>query len=251
MISYRRIITLLVLLLLVLWTNPLYSQVMQGGQYQINSDSLNFGGKRSSSGSYLIEDTLGEISSGNSTSTNFNLYAGYQQMNMVFLSATPASDVTMTPSIAGLSGGTANGTTSLTVTTDNFAGYEISLKASTSPALKSSSDSFDDYVPAGSPPDYNFTFGSSASVFGYNVFGNDIYQMFKNNGSVCNAGTNITNQKCWKGFATTSYMAVQGTTNNQPSGTQTSILLKAGSGSSAYLTEGTYQGEIILTILPR
>jgi hypothetical protein len=250
--SFTKTVSVLSSIILIVWINPIYSQVMQGVQYQMKSDSINFGGGRSSSGSYIVEDTLGEISSGHSTSTSFNLYAGYQQMNLTFFSITPAPDVSMSPSIAGLSGGTSNGTTSVAVITDNSAGYEINIKASTSPSLKSSDDSFSDYVSVGENPDYDFSFDTDESVFGMSVYGDDITSDFKNNNSdACGTGSTITYQKCWDGLSISDNLIVQSTASNHPLGTETEILFRAGSGSGAYLTEGDYEAQITLTILPR
>jgi hypothetical protein len=49
----------------------------------------------------------------------------------------PAGDVTMSPSIAGMTGGEANGSTTFTVKTNNLAGFDMKIKASTSRLLGS------------------------------------------------------------------------------------------------------------------
>src|SRR4051812_9818123 len=56
-----------------------YAQVMSSGSYKVQSDSLNFAGAHSTSGSYALEDTAGEIATGNSQSANNHVEAGYQQ----------------------------------------------------------------------------------------------------------------------------------------------------------------------------
>ncbi|MDD4995141.1 MAG: hypothetical protein PHW53_01580 [Patescibacteria group bacterium] len=55
-------------------------QAMSSTNYIINWDSLNIGGTDfSSSTNYFMSDTLGEMSTGRSSSTNYWIYAGYRQ----------------------------------------------------------------------------------------------------------------------------------------------------------------------------
>jgi hypothetical protein len=70
------------------------AQVMQSSSYQIERDSLNFGGGLGSSASYVLEDTFGEIGTGRFTSTSYILKAGYQQFDAV---ATPTVTPEPTP----------------------------------------------------------------------------------------------------------------------------------------------------------
>lgn len=56
---------------------------MSSGKYKIQSDSMNFGGTRSSSFKYKLEDTKGEIATGDSSSGSYKINAGYQQANPV------------------------------------------------------------------------------------------------------------------------------------------------------------------------
>lgn len=62
--------------------------VMTSPSYSIQSDSVNFGGSQGNSSTYKMEDTLGEIATGDSGSTNYNIKAGYQQMQTNFISMT-------------------------------------------------------------------------------------------------------------------------------------------------------------------
>lgn len=54
-------------------------QAMSSTNYKVEIDSVNFGGTRSTSGSYGAEDTLGESATGISSSASYGLSAGYQQ----------------------------------------------------------------------------------------------------------------------------------------------------------------------------
>jgi len=115
---------------------PVYGYVMESSGYRIQSDSLNVGGLRSESASYIQESTVGEIATGVSDSTSYSLKAGYQQMSEVFISMTAAADVTMSPDIGGITGGQSDGQTNVTVATDGAAGYELKIEAQTDPALQ-------------------------------------------------------------------------------------------------------------------
>ena len=223
------------------------AQMMQSGTYKIQSDSINFGGGRSTSTSYSLESTAGEVGTGDASSTNYNLHAGYQQMHEVYLSLSSASNVSLSPNIGGITGGTANGQTSVTVITDSLSGYQMTIKASSSPALASGASSFSDYTPAGSVPDFTFSVASNASGFGFSPEGADIDQKFKDNGSVCNAGSSDTSNSCWTGLSTTDMVIAQRTTENIPSGTATTIKFRAQSGSLNILPPGTYTATTTIT----
>ena len=248
-----RYLTLIAIIVPLLYLHVELSsaQVMESTNYKIQSDSINFGGVRSTSSNYIMEDTLGEIATGNSTSTNFNLYAGYQQMQEVYLALSAISDVVMDSSIGGISGGTSNGTTVFTVTTDNTAGYEATIEASSNPALASGGDTFDDYTPSGADPDFSFSIAGSASEFGFTPEGFDIVSRFKDNGSSCNIGSADASASCWDGLSTVAQTIVSTTTPNHPNGTETTLKFRASSGATHVQPEGTYTATITITALPR
>ncbi len=225
------------------------ADMMTSSHYKIESDSVNFGGARSSSGTYRIEDTLGEIATGISTSTNYTMSAGYQQMHEVVIAVVPATGVTMSPAIGGVTGGTATGATSFTVTTDDLAGYTVTIAASSSPALQSPLDSFADYVPGGANPDFTFTNAASASSFAFSPKGTDIASRYLDNTSACGTGSSQTAGACWDGLSTTPRTIVSRATSNQPSGTVTTVNFKAASGSSHLQIDGTYVATTTITIL--
>ncbi|MDD5165367.1 MAG: hypothetical protein PHG25_02410 [Candidatus Pacebacteria bacterium] len=227
-----------------------FAQSMSSTNYSIPDQSINFAGKLSSSTNYTVEDTAGEIATGFSTSTNYGISAGYQQMNIVVLSVVPPSNVTMSPSLGGVSGGSANGSTTFTVTTDDAAGYTVTITASSSPALVSGPNSFADYSPVGAAPDFTYSVLPTNSNFGFSVQGADADQRFKNNGSICNTGTNTTASTCWDGLSTSAKTVAGRTTNNTPSGTQTVLYFRAATGSNHIQVNGTYVATTTLTVTP-
>lgn len=231
--------------------HTLDAQVMSSGSYSIQSDSINFGGSRATSSSYVVEDTLGEVATGISTSTSFTLRAGYQQMQESTISMTAVGDVSMSGSIGGVTGGVANGSTSFTVITDNQAGYEATIQATSSPALVLAGlDDFPDYSPSGLNPDFAFSVPSNESAFAYTPEGDDIADRFKDDGvDTCATGSSDTADACWDGLSTSATTFVERTSSNHPAGTETTLKFRAESGSNHIQIAGTYYATTTVTAL--
>jgi hypothetical protein len=219
---------------------------MQSASYRIQSDSINFAGGLSTSTNYRMESTGGEIATGDASSTNFNLKAGYQQMVNTFIAMTATAPVAMTPSIPGISGGIANGSTTVTVTTDSAAGYQMTIASSQGPAMKKGSDSIADYVPAGNP-DFTFVTNPADSHFGYSPSGIDVATRFKDDGGTCGGGVLETALACWDGLSTTAAQIVRRTSANTPNGSTTTVNFRVGIGGSVVQTGGMYVATTTLT----
>jgi len=232
----------------VLGALPVFAQVMSSTNYRIESDSVNIGGTEdASSANYQVRDTLGEIATGPSTSSSYNLYAGYRQMETGYIAITSPADVSMSPAIAGISGGSSDGSAGWTVVTDNSAGYSLSVKAGSDPALSSVSDSFADYTPAGASPDYEWLIPTNDSEFGFSPEGGDIIQKYQDDGISCNTGSGDTSDKCWYYFSTSDETVAQSSSANHPAGAATTVKFKAESGSGHLQAEGTYTATITVT----
>ena len=227
-----------------------WAQVMTSGSYQIQSDSINFGGGRSTSTSFIQESTFGEVATGLSTSSTYSLRAGYQQMQQVYLSLTGGDNVTMDPTIPGVSGGIANGSTSLNALTDSPSGYQLTVEFSGTPAMESSDgDTIADYTPAGANADYNFTTDSTDAHFGFSPFGPDIIDRYKDTGgSACGSGTSVA-QQCWDSPSTTAVTVAQNTAANHPTGATTTLYFRVGVGSAVVQPSGTYIATTTVTLL--
>lgn len=226
-----------------------WAQAMQSSNYQIQSDSINFAGGFSSSTNYQLESTAGEVATGISNSATYTLKAGYQQMQAVYLALSGATDVIMAPSIPGVSGGTANGSTIVTVITDNPAGYALYVAATTNPAMQKAPDSIADYVPVGNP-DFTFATAVADAHFGYSPEGIHIVNRFKDNGSSCNVGSTHTAFACWDGLSTTDEIIASATNSNHPAGATTTILFRVGVGSAVVQAPGVYTATTTITALP-
>lgn len=232
----------------------LFAQIRQSTNYQIISDSLNAGGGFATSGSYLIEDTLGEQASGNATSGSYMVFGGYQQADESIgggsISISIAPDVSMS-ALSGMTGGTVNATTTWTIITDANSGYTATIAATSTPALRATSGSavFSDFVPAGGVPDFLFTVPSASSTFGFSPEGTDIHTSFKDNGSVCADGSSDTLNRCYRGLSTTPQTIATRGTANAPGGTELTVRFAAGVGSARFQDSGTYQATIVVTAM--
>ncbi len=229
------------------------AQVRTSPSYQLQSDSINFGGGLSTSTSYSLESTAGEVATGDSDSSTYRLRAGYQQMQEVYLSMTEAFDVVMSPNIGGLTGGTANGSTSVSVLTDSPSGYQLTIQAETAPAMQMPSllESISDYSPVSSPnADFVFNTSASDAHFGFSPEGPDIVNYFKDDGvSSCGSGSFDTSLACWDGLSTSEVVIAQGF-SNQPIGATTTINFRVGVGANAGVIAGTYVATTTLTAIP-
>lgn len=235
--------------LLILSVSCAAAQVMQSTNYRIQQDSINFSGGLSTSTNYTLESTAGEVGTGDRSSASYKLRGGYQQLDSSYIAISSVADVALTPSIPGITGGTSNGSTTVTVTTDSPAGYTLSVSASQSPALRSAADTISDYVPAGANPDFTFTTSATDAHFGFSPSGSDIVARFKDNGTSCNVGSGDIALACWDGLSTSSKMVAQSAGPNVPGGTQTALYFKVGIGGSVGQASGTYTATTTVTAL--
>lgn len=227
------------------------AQVRASSNYQIQSESINFGGGLSTSSSYTLESTAGEVATGDSDSPTYSLRAGYQQMQEVFISLSAPDTVEMFGTLGGLTGGESNGSTTVTVVTDSPGGYQLLITAATAPAMQKGSDTIADYTPDSAPnPDFMFTTASDEAHFALAPFGVDMVPRFQNNGSLCAVGGTKTPLRCWVGASTSPQLLAQGAGANHPDGATTTLQFKVGIGSQMVVPAGTYIATTTLTALP-
>lgn len=228
-----------------------FAQVRTSPSYRLESDSVNFAGGLSTSTNYSLESTAGEVATGRSDSASYSLRAGYQQMQEVFLSMTAPANVVLTPDLGGLTGGVANGSTSVMVLTDSPSGYLLTLTAAAAPAMQKGSDVINDYVPVATPnPDPSFITGLNDVHFGFSPQGDDVVSRYRNNGAICNTGGVLsTPEVCWDGLSTTPRSIATGDAN-QPSGATTTLYFRVGIGGGTAVPPGEYVATTTLTALP-
>ena len=227
---------------------PAWAYVMSSTNFEIQRDSINFMGGLGTSTSYDLESTGGEIGTGISTSTTYDLNAGYQQMDTTTYVTISVSQSSITlPGITSESGGTSNGTNTVTVRTNNSAGYTLQIKAASSPALISGANSFADYVKAGANPD--FTWGAPAansSFFGFTPEGNDLVQYYRDDGVTCNTGLLDTSSACWDSLSTGNKTIAQSSAADT-GGRSTVTRFRAEAGTSSNKATGSYSASVTMT----
>jgi len=226
---------------------PLFAYVMSSGNYQIESDSsLSPMGGLGTSANYIFSDTMGQVSSGGSSSDLYKIKAGFQEMQQVSISVSSPGNTSLAPSIPGVSGGTADANTNWAIQTDNAAGFSMRVSALSKPALKlDPSTYFDDY--STTPSVWNI--GSSAAKFGFTVVpadANDAALAFKDDGNG-NCGTGIEVGHCWSGFNGSNTIAVINKQDRtSPSGENEQITFQA--QSNKLLESGDYSAQITVTV---
>lgn len=161
------------------------------------------------------------------------------------------ANVTMSPTIAGMTGGTGNGSATWTVITNDTAGFNMGLMASTTAALKSGSYSFADYTEAAAVPDFTWTVAATDSEFGYTVEPAtvaDTVLALKDNGTAC-GGTATLNaaDTCWDGFTTSNVVVINRSSITTSAGQAEVVKFRAQSGASHFQEEGTYTATITAT----
>jgi len=237
-------------LLLVASVALVSAQTRTSPSYQLQSDSINLGGGLSDSASYSLESTVGEVATGPSDSASFSLRAGYQQMQSVFISLAGGVDVTLSPSLPGITGGESNGSTTFTVITDSPAGYTLTVAAAESPAMqRGDGASISNYTPT-STADFAFTIPSASAEFGFTPQGVDVVSAFLDNGVTCGVGSTDTPLACWAPVATSAIQIAQGVGANHPTGATTSVHYRVAISNGAVVPAGLYTATTTVTALP-
>ena len=172
---------------------------------------------------------------------------------------TAPSNITMSPAIAGLTGGAATGSTQVVIYTNNSTGYLMTITASGSPSMRADTTGgfINDYTPASAGvPDFSFVNNSSgqASEFGFTVSASntaDLAQKFLDNGSTCNTGSSDTSgiNTCWTFASTTATTTIVTSAQTSNSGSTSTIFFHTNvpASPSPALTEDTYVATTTLT----
>lgn len=235
-----------------LLTSTVLAYVASSSNYVLQSDSVNFGGGYSTSTSYRSQSTFGEVGSGLYSSTTMIMNGGYQAMEQDYYLAMSFPTGLPMSAVNGSGGGVSNGSSTWHVLTDNVNGYELSVRAETSPALTSGSNFFADYQPSFGNPDYSWNNPDNESRFGFSPEGEDVTTEFLNDsGGVvgCGSGGLDTADACWSGFSTENKVIARSVSNNYPDGASTTLKFRAQVGAKKVQLKGTYQANIIVSAL--
>ncbi len=169
------------------------------------------------------------VSSGATTASSQFIIS--QTINSELAFSTPASDVTLSPSLGGLTGGTSNGGTQFIITAGSSSGYSITLTASSSLGMIGNASSTN-YIPAYATSssfvaDYVFNVPTNKAYFGYTVEASttaDLTQLFKDDGvSTCGTGSNDGTDACWVGATSTPLLIINRSGPTAASGATTTL----------------------------
>lgn len=144
---------------------------------------------------------------------------------------TPATSVVLSPSIAGITGGTAVGTSTVAVLTNNATGYNMTIMASSSLGMIGNNGALGGVIPAYVPstpgvPDYNFNAPANTARFGYTVdaaSSTDVAPAFRWTGSACNTGASTGGGHCWLNASTSAVTIINRSTPTSITGATSSI----------------------------
>jgi len=141
---------------------------------------------------------------------------------------------------------TAVGTTTWNVKTNNVTGYNLTIKATSTPAMTSGANSVANYQ-TGAPNTWAVT--SGAAAFGFSVFGSDVATATWGTGSSCSGAADVPSASLkYMGFTTTTSTPVLANrvTTTAFAGTDTTVCL-AVEQNAFYIPSGTYTATIIAT----
>jgi hypothetical protein len=234
----------------LLFATNIFAAVMSSTNYKIQSDDLSPSGGQWSSANYIFKDTLGEFSTGRADSDSFNVRAGYQEMQEVFISISSPGNAVMKPDIQGISGGTAATSSAFYVITDSSSGFNLKINASSVPAMQLVGDPthyFSDYP---TTPTYNWNVAPGNSQFGFTIEPGteaDVSEGFLDNGAACGSGSYHADT-CWSGFKGTDLTTIinrTSRTSDNPGELET-VKFQAQSNDN-FLLSGSYSATITIT----
>ncbi len=162
------------------------------------------------------------------------------------ISITSPSDVSMSQNL-GVSADTAVGTAVWNVKTNNAAGYTIAVKATTSPALVSGSNSVADYTPAVAATPETWSVPSSSAEFGFSAFGSHISTGTWGTDSDCLAGANVPSAGLkYRDFDTSDITLGSSSATTTTAGVNTTVCFAA-EQDTIYIPSGVYIATIVAT----
>ncbi len=238
---------------------PLVSgYVSSSANYRIQSDSINIGGGPGTSATYGLDSTVGEVATGDSSSASYILKAGYQQMVTSFVSITSPADANMSRSLT-ISAGTATGSTTWTVVTDNLAGYTMTISASSTAGCqdhdglgvpdalcdKNTGEAFNDKATT-SKATWSV---SNAYEFGWSAYGSHVTGF--GTGSSCDTGDTHTPSTTllYQGLdGTRTYQFASTTAETSPSGVSTTLCFAVGQDTT-FAPSGSFQATTTATVI--
>jgi hypothetical protein len=171
------------------------------------------------------------------------------------------TNTTMSGSLNGITGGTANGSTTVVVQTNSATGYTMFIAFATTTSGNAmqnpAGDSIHDYPASGGQPTYSFSTASTSAVFGYTVSAadsGDIEQSFLDNGSnACNQPAGSAGaDTCWMEPMLSNYQIINRTSDAVTGATSTlHFRVHVPNNPSPGLVAATYTATATLTVAPQ
>jgi hypothetical protein len=170
---------------------------------------------------------------------------------------TPGTNITLAPSLGGVTGGDATGVLQVVVLTNNSTGYNMTLTASSSGTMVGQANPSNN-IPAYTPqtpsvPDYNFTAPVNTARFGYTVSASttgDLAQAFKTDGIACNTGSgDPALSHCWLNASGSAVQIINRVTPTDLSGSTSTLAfhVKIMSNPNPMIPNDTYTATTTLT----
>ena len=159
-------------------------------------------------------------------------------------------DVTMLPTM-GILSNSAIGETTWTVKTNNVAGYNLNVKASTEPAMAhtTTTDTFADYSETVLGTPETWSVGSGDYEFGFSAYGDDVSDATWGAGVGCGTSSTIsTNNLNYLGFKTTDKTIATRNSVTPNTGVQTNVCFAA-EQKDVYAPSGEYTATITATAI--
>mgnify|MGYP001169092202 CR=1 FL=1 len=183
--------------------------------------------------------------------TDTDSFTVRQEIGAEISFSTVSGDINMGGSaIGGATGGNRNGSTTVGITTNNAAGYQLDIQFESANGMEHPTETdFIDYY-ATTSPDYTMNLGANSSGFAYSVSSTaptNSISSFDNNGSSCGVGSNKSISNCYVMQGTpTSGATIVNTTDTATDELTTigfRVMVAAGSG----LANGFYYATTTLT----
>jgi len=177
----------IILLSLVYWPQMTWA-AMSSTNYYVYSDTLDFGGEVSSSTSNNLQDSIGgDLAEGNSSSTSYQVKAGYQ--------AAEIGTITLDLSSNSISFGTLSASTLVTsslvatVDTNSETGYTMSISAVSGSLLSAVTDGTVDG--SGSSEEYGLAVSGADAAYANDVAVASSLVLASNSGAVSSKQTTL------------------------------------------------------------
>lgn len=164
------------------------------------------------------------------------------------ISVTDGGNITMSPNI-GLSSDASIGSTTLTVETNNDAGYTMTIEATGTPAMvgTTNNDQFADYTPSTTNTPDAWTVDASSKEFGYGAHGGDALSDF-NSGSGCGTAADPSaDGTYYEGLDGTTTEDIASNSGSTADGGNDTIFCVAAEQNGVEAESGTYEANLTAT----